>query len=83
MKNDRLSELRDRLHDEIDEKELLGERARDVVFKLRARLVELVENMDDTVAAMEALAVLAEDELDALTTEAVQRGFGAGMRRPV
>lgn len=76
-------ELRDRLHDEIDEKEELGEAARDVVMRLKGKLVELVRETGDTVAAMEALAVLAEDELDGLTTTAVQRGWAAGERRPL
>lgn len=83
MPKDATAELAERLHDEIDEQEELAERARDVVMRLKARFTELVKGTDDTVAAMEALAVLAEVELDELTTEAVQRGYRAGEKRPV
>lgn len=78
-----IEKLRDHLHDEIDEKESLSDDARAVVRRVRERLTELVDEYGDTVKALEALAVLAEDELDGLTTEAVRKGFAAGKKRPV
>lgn len=80
---DTIDKLRDALHDEIDEKEELGETARAVVAKHRERLLDLVDEYGDTMKALEAFAILAEDELDDMTTKAVQRGYAAGKLRPL
>ena len=69
------------LHDEIDAQEELQERAKEVVRALRPKLAELVAELDDEEAALEAIALLVEEELDALTSTAAKSGYDAALQR--
>lgn len=69
------------LHDEIDAREALQEKARAIVDEVRPMFVDLVAELDDDEAALEAIALRVEDALDALTSSAAQLGYAHGSER--
>jgi hypothetical protein len=67
--------LRDRLHDRIDLREELADEARATVKRVvEANLTKVLEGTDEVADAMDQLAHLVAEALDALTTQAVRRG---------
>jgi division protein CdvB (Snf7/Vps24/ESCRT-III family) len=76
-----MTTLLDTLHDEIDEQEALAEEARGVVDEAKAHLLDLVDDLQDTEAALAAVAVLVEDGLADVTKRAVRSGYEAAKRR--
>lgn len=69
------------LHDEIDEQEALRDEARAVVEELRGEIFRLVEETGDEVDALQGVALLVEQRLDAITSKAVRRGYNAALKR--
>lgn len=69
-----MPDLEDLLHDSIDAAEDLDERAADIVETVKSRFSDIVGRTGDINAAMQAVAILVENDLARLTTEAVAVG---------
>lgn len=70
------------LHDEIDEAEEIASRASAIVLRAAERIPELFDRFEGrSLDVLEALAEIVAEDLDGLTTEAVQLGGKAGARR--
>ena len=69
------------LHDGIDDEESLHDKARKVVEQQRAKLLDMMDSVDDIEEALAAFAVAVEDELTDITSEAVMLGKESYLRR--
>jgi len=74
--------ISDLLHDAIDAREELADRAKEIANRvMRERLAEALDATETFDEALMLLVKWISAELDALTTEAVREGARHGMRR--